>query len=197
MVNGQPVQQATTGENGLSTSDANELRGMIDTCGKIHEAATVFMPLANGGNDKDWGAVLNDATRVAGRANDVLNANYSSTTVATQFPDEGNNTGLIGGGIGGFGGFNNNNGYNPYGPGSPNGSFPNNNGNRRQPPSGNSGNGGNGDGDGGGGTGKTPPPPTPIQPIQRPPVTGGQPGGPPVPPTRGRGVPPTGGDPHE
>ncbi len=84
------------------------------------------MPLAAGGAAKDWGAVQNDATRVAGRAADVLNANYASTSVATQYPDDGAgvgtgvNTGITASGYG-----TNSTYYPPGGNGTSNGTFPN------------------------------------------------------------------------
>ena len=123
-INGQPVQQTVTGQNGLTGSDANELRAMVDTCGNIRDAANVFAPLAHGGDDKGWGAILNDANRVAGRAKDVLNANYSAPTVSTQYP--GDTTG-IGGGIGGLG-VNSNVYYPPGTGGNVYGGFPTNGG---------------------------------------------------------------------
>ncbi len=123
-VNGQPVQQTATGMNGLTAGDVTELRQMIDTSNKIHDAATTFMPLAHGGADKDWGAILNDATRVAGRASDVLNANYSSSSVTTQYPDDGGGYGTTGIGLGGYG--TNSTYYPPGGNGTSNGTFPGN-----------------------------------------------------------------------
>jgi hypothetical protein len=90
-VNGAPVQQTVTGQNGLTADNTAELKGMIDTCSKIRDAAETFMPLANGAADKDWGAILNDAKRVAGRANDILQGNYGSTTVTTPNPGDYNN----------------------------------------------------------------------------------------------------------
>ena len=163
-VNGQAVQQTTTTQNGLTGNDANELRAMIDTCGKIHDAATVFMPLAHGGDDKAWGAILNDATRVAGRAADVLNGNYSSTS--TTYPDDANaNTTTILP-TNGYG--NNNTYYPPGGTGGYNGTYPGNNGTtspRTNAPS-------SIPNPGGGGTKPvppTPPPPTPPTPPAQPP----------------------------
>jgi hypothetical protein len=152
-VNGLPVQQTTTSENGLTGNDANELRAMIDTCGKIHDAATVFMPLAHGDDDKAWGAILNDATRVAGRAADVLNGNYSSTT-ATNYPGDSNGTGILQPNV-----YGNNNVYYPPGTnGAYSGTFPGNNGTTTPPiPS------------GGGRSGGTPPTPTP--PSDTPPAS--------------------------
>ena len=121
LVNGQAVQQTITSQNGLTTSNANELRAMIDTCGKIRDAATVFAPLSHGTDDKDWGAILNDATRVAGRARDVLTANYSSPTANNQYPTDG--TGYSNGAI-----VNGNVYYPPGTSGNYSGSFPGNNG---------------------------------------------------------------------
>ncbi len=125
-VNGLPTQQATTGQTGLSSADANELRGMIDTCHKILEAADTFAPLSSGTADKDWGAIQNDAGRVGGRARDVLNANYSSTSTSTQYPTDGGYNGGYTGGttVNGTTG----NGYYPTGGTGQNGTFPNNNG---------------------------------------------------------------------
>jgi hypothetical protein len=114
--NGQPIQQTVSQQNGLTGSETAELKQIIDTCGKIHEAAAVFAPLAQGGDDKAWGAILNDANRVAGRASDVLNANYSTPTVSTQYPDQTNGGGYISG----------NNYYPPGGNGVYGGTYPGN-----------------------------------------------------------------------
>ena len=107
-VGGQAVTTTTTGLNGLTADNANELRGMIDTCGKIRDAANAFEPLAAADPasattaDKDWGAILNDATRVAGRADDVLHANYSSTSTTTDTSGaDGYGTGTNGGYVNG------------------------------------------------------------------------------------------------
>ncbi len=132
LVNGQPVPQTITSQNGLSNSDVNELRAMIDTCGKISDAAAVFAPLAHGTADKDWGAILNDATRVAGRAHDVLTSNYSSPSVSTQYPTDG--TGFGNGALGGGIGLNGAVYYPPGTNGNYNGVFPTNNGGGFYPP---------------------------------------------------------------
>ncbi len=76
VINGQYVTQNISKKNGLSGQNRRDLGDDITTCQKIHDAAEVFMPLAK--SDKDWGAILNDADRVAGRASDVLNADYGS-----------------------------------------------------------------------------------------------------------------------
>ncbi len=122
-VNGQPVQQTVTGVNGLTPRDQSELRDIIDSSNKIRDAAQTFMPLAAAGTDKDWGTVLNDAARVAGRASDVLNANYSSTSVSSDDPDS-NGTGGIGGSLIG-GGIAGSTVYYPPGGNGQSGTFPN------------------------------------------------------------------------
>jgi hypothetical protein len=64
---------------GLSDDNKAELKDMIDTCDKIHQAAAVFMGFAATGKDKEWAAVISDAARIIGRANDMLNFTYAST----------------------------------------------------------------------------------------------------------------------
>ena len=111
IVNGFPTQQTTQTQNGLTANDQSELRGMIDTCNKIKDAAETFMPLSAAGGTaaKDWGAVQNDAVRVAGRAHDVLFANYSGSVVSDT--GDGSNGGYNNGGGYGTG----TNGYYPGG----------------------------------------------------------------------------------
>jgi hypothetical protein len=93
VINGQYVTQNVSQKNGLTQSNKNELNSTIATCLKIHDAAEVFLPLAK--SDKDWGAILNDADRVAGRASDVLNADYGSATSNTTYDNgAGSLTGL-------------------------------------------------------------------------------------------------------
>ncbi len=62
------VQQA-----GLSDDNRNELKDMIDLCGKIHDAADTLMAMSSADKDKEWAAVISDAGRIASRANDMLN----------------------------------------------------------------------------------------------------------------------------
>ena len=124
LVNGLPVEQTVNGVNGLTTQNQAELRDTIALSGRIRDAAATFATAAaSGGTNQDWGTVENDATRVAGRASDVLNANYSSTSVTTQYPDGYGNTGLggtvIGGGYAGGNTY-----YPPGGTGGVNGTFP-------------------------------------------------------------------------
>ena len=138
-VGGLPVQQTVSTQQGLSDRDRTELAGMVDTCDKIHEAATVFAPLARNGADKEWGTLINDATRVAGRAADVLNANYNNTSVTNSYPNGGSTgvdpstglpytPGVLGGGGVGIGGtVITGGGYYPYGPTGPGGTYPGNN----------------------------------------------------------------------
>ena len=126
LVNGQPVEQTVNGVNGLTTQNQAELRDTIATANRIRDAAATFASAAaTGGTTQDWGTVENDATRVAGRAGDVLNANYSSTSVSTQYPDGYGNTGLGVTGTG-FGGYAGSSTYYPPGAtGGVNGTFPN------------------------------------------------------------------------
>jgi hypothetical protein len=78
LVNGQYVTENISRKNGLSDANRTELKNDIATCSKIHDAAEVFIPMAK--TDKDWPAILSDADRVAGRASDILNADYGQTT---------------------------------------------------------------------------------------------------------------------
>ena len=73
--NGLVGQQTAVIKNGLTSDNKTELRNIIDTCSKIHQVAGTFESLAAADKDKDWAAVLNDASRVSGRAGDVLNTN--------------------------------------------------------------------------------------------------------------------------
>jgi hypothetical protein len=74
--NGLIGQQTAVFKNGLTSDNKTELRNMIDTCTKIHTVADTFESLAAADKDKDWAAVLNDSSRVSGRASDVLNTDY-------------------------------------------------------------------------------------------------------------------------
>ena len=192
--NGQPFNQTVTSQNGLTTQDRQELQGMIDTCGKIREAAETFMPLSNGGADKDWGAILNDATRVAGRASDVLQGNYSGTTVDNSgaYGTNGYAPGGYGGGYGG-GGYYGPAGGGYTGPGTGptpvnGGGKPAGSGQTTTPPTGTGGTGTGGTGTGGG---TTPTPTPPSTPAPQPPRTTNPP--PPRPPGNRRPANPAGG----
>jgi hypothetical protein len=88
IINNQYVNQNVAKKNGLTPSNTTELQNIITQAQKIHDAADSFMTMAK--NDKDWGTIVNDADRVAGRASDVLNADYGTPVSQT---DTGLNTG--------------------------------------------------------------------------------------------------------
>jgi hypothetical protein len=110
MVGGIMETVNQTRKNGLSMSNTNELKNIVSVCQKIHDAAQAFMSQAK--SDKDWNTILSDADRVAGRASDVLSADYGTgsgtgSTIDTsgyngipnaQYPG-GMNVGVNGGGV--------------------------------------------------------------------------------------------------
>jgi hypothetical protein len=75
-VNNQIITQQTTHKIGLTSDNRTELNNIISVCQKIHDAAEVFISISK--SDKDWSSILSDADRVAGRASDILSADYST-----------------------------------------------------------------------------------------------------------------------
>jgi hypothetical protein len=103
-VNNSLVTQSVTRKNGLTQSNSSELKNIIDMAQKIHDAANAFMPMAK--SDTGWSTILSDADRVAGKASDVLSADYSDTTTTSGSPSTegygippGNQFGVGGNGV--------------------------------------------------------------------------------------------------
>jgi hypothetical protein len=103
-VNNSLVTQSVTKKNGLTQSNTSELKNIIDMAQKIHDAANAFMAMAK--SDSGWSTILSDADRVAGKASDVLSADYSDTTTTTGNSSTegygippGNQFGVSGGGV--------------------------------------------------------------------------------------------------
>jgi hypothetical protein len=69
----------------LSDDNRTELKNMIDLCDKIHQAADTFMSMGAADKDKQWAAVISDAARIVGRANDMLNF-ISAPTYTSAYP---------------------------------------------------------------------------------------------------------------
>jgi hypothetical protein len=78
-VGGQIVTQEMTHKVGLTGDNQSELKNIVSVCGKIHDAAEAFISVSK--SDKEWSSILSDADRVAGRASDVLSADYGSSTI--------------------------------------------------------------------------------------------------------------------
>lgn len=86
VVNGSYVTENITRKNGLSQQNKNELGDMITLAQKIHDAANVFMSVAK--TDQGWSTILSDSDRVAGRASDLINADYGQTLTTTTDPNQ-------------------------------------------------------------------------------------------------------------
>jgi hypothetical protein len=80
-INNALVTQNVTKKNGLTQSNVSELKNIIAMAQKIHDAANAFMTMAK--SDSGWNTILSDSDRVAGKASDVLSADYSDTTTTT------------------------------------------------------------------------------------------------------------------
>jgi hypothetical protein len=89
------VTQTVTKKNGLSDNNKNELSNMIEMAQKIRDAAGVFMSVAK--TDQGWSTIQSDADRVAGKASDVLNADYGTAVTSSDSTDLNPGYGIPGG----------------------------------------------------------------------------------------------------
>jgi hypothetical protein len=91
-IGGQVVTQEMTHKVGLTGDNQSELKNIISVCGKIHDAAEAFISISK--SDKEWSSVLSDADRVAGRASDVLSADYGTNTTDNSGVSIGDGNGI-------------------------------------------------------------------------------------------------------
>jgi len=80
-VNGALVTENVTKKAGLSQANISELKNIIAMAQKIHDAGNAFMAMAK--SDSGWNTILSDSDRVAGKASDILSADYSDSTTTT------------------------------------------------------------------------------------------------------------------
>ncbi len=88
MVNGIYLTQNVAQKNGLTYDNKNELKNTIDTCAKIDQAVASLTQFDT--TDSQWTAIVNDSDQLSHHANDVLTADYSSSSTIIY-----NNTGFI------------------------------------------------------------------------------------------------------
>jgi hypothetical protein len=85
VINNTLVNQTTTKKNGLSENNKTELSNMIVMAQKIRDTAGVFINVAK--TDQGWTTIQSDADRVAGKASDVLNADYGDAVTSSNSTD--------------------------------------------------------------------------------------------------------------